>query len=331
MYRPSVAQSRFSTGAVPGGAVQEGNFRNLTDGLAGRLRRRYDSSSTDAKRVDDNINDQLGSYELAKTLKDLHITEDELFLVRQAFETAVRTDIGHDRMALGAEAFAQVATRLVRAQCKDGDMPASQVKQVVESAWKAANKDKHGLMDFRQFLTWYGSNGFSEDLLLTERDSWARSVAKQHGVKPEYVETIKRCFDVYDDDNSGKVDMAEFKQMLEKVLRVPAGLELPPSRVRFFWSELDTKRTGDGVDFEEFLAWYVKYFGDGTGSSSKRRSITGGKEIPYEAFYKQFRRIGAKHLDPPAYPVPKEECRTDLQQKEVLVPPGQARNSVGCA
>lgn len=308
-------------GFAGGGARQEGGFGKLIDGLAGSLRQRYNRASTEARRVDDNINEQLGSYELANIVKDLHMTEDETSLVRHAFETAVCRDIGRDRMALGAEAFAQVATRLLRAQCHSGDMPASRVKQAVESSWREAGKDKHGFMDFREFLVWYSSNGFAEDLLLTEQESWVRSVAKQHGVKPDYVETIKRCFDVHDDDNSGKVEMAEFKQLLEKVLRVPAGLELPPSRVRHFWSELDTKRTGDGVDFEEFLTWYIKYFGDGTGSP--KRSAVRTKEMPFEAFYRQFRRIGAKHLDPPAYPATEEEDETDLQQKVKAPAPGK--------
>lgn len=323
------SQARKATAAAAASAfaaTTQPPRASVFSGLASTLRRRYNHASTEARRIDDNKNEQLASYELAKIVKEFQMTDDEMSLVRHVFETAVYRDGGHDQMALGAEAFAQVATQLLRAQCRNGEMLAREIKQAVETSWAGAGKDTHGFMDFREFIVWYSSNGFTEDLLMSENESWVRSLAKQHGVKTDYVETIKRCFDVHDDDNSGKVEMNEFKQLLEKVLRVPAGLELPQNRVRHFWSELDTKRTGDGVDFEEFLTWYIKYFGDGTAGSPKKSGartvpIRRSVEMPFEAFYKQFRRIGAKHLDPPAYPTVEEEDETDSQQEAEAPPP----------
>mmetsp|Transcript_24511 Transcript_24511/g.40071 ORF Transcript_24511/g.40071 Transcript_24511/m.40071 type:complete len:196 (-) Transcript_24511:40-627(-) len=173
-------------------------------------------------------------------------------------------------------------------------VPTERVKSMCEWYWWDGDKDNSGTIDFREFLRWYSSNGFNEDLLLTEQQRCLRKIAKQHKVSPDYVEHIKRCFDLIDVDKSNEVDINEFKQVLYKALKVPMHLELPPSRVQYFWAEIDTDGSGQ-AGFEEFFAWWVKYF-DAKGEAD---------QMPFEAFYKQIRRIGVKYLDPPAYP-PKE-------------------------
>merc|ERR1712176_1651494 len=91
-------------------------------------------------------------------------------------------------------------------------------------------------------------------------------------------------------------DQDEFKQVLYKALRVPPNFDLPPSRLKHFWKEIDSDGSGKAV-FEEFLEWYLKYFSDGMSAKGKNNS----GRTPHEDFYKQIRRIGEKYLDPPVY------------------------------
>merc|ERR1712029_782393 len=124
-----------------------------------------------------------------------------------------------------------------------------------------------------------------------ENERWLRKIAKKHGVSPDFVEMIKRCFDSYDVDSSGEVDANEFKQVLHRALKVPSHLELPPSRVQYFWSEIDSDGSGK-TSFEEFIQWWLKHFYNSDGQ---------GFQLPFEGFYKQVRRIGPQYLDPPVY------------------------------
>merc|ERR1712048_739687 len=96
---------------------------------------------------------------------------------------------------------------------------------------------------------------------------------------------------MYDVDHSGEVDIQEFQQVLYKALKVPPHVELPRSRVKYFWSEIDEDNSGKAI-FEEFLGWWLKHFGE-TGNVGA---------LPFEDFYKKIRpRTGCCIPDPPAY------------------------------
>merc|ERR1711933_280095 len=170
------------------------------------------------------------------------------------------------------------------------------VKSITGWCWWEV-KGTGGGIEFIEFLKWYSSNGFNEELLLTEHERGIRKIAKQYKVTPDYVQSMKRCFDMYDADCSGEIEKEEFSCVLNKLLKVPAHLDLPPTRVRYFWSQIDTDGSGRAT-FEEFLEWYNKYFTMGDCMDE----LTERKMAPFEDFYKQIRRLGQKYLDPPAYP-----------------------------
>jgi hypothetical protein len=108
------------------------------------------------------------------------------------------------------------------------------------------------------------------------------SLAKKYQVSAETITYIKSCFETVDMDKSGYVEFDEFKEVLLKMMRIPKGVDLPSSRLRQYWLEIDT--SGDSrVEFEEFLRWWM----------IRRDHLT-----PYEEFYGNIRRIGRMQPDP---------------------------------
>jgi len=180
---------------------------------------------------------------------------------------------------------------LQRQGCKV-DLTEDDLTITTENHWKAIVGDR-GSLSFKEFVRWYCSYSFSEDLLLTSEEQWLRRLAKEQCVSPDYVSQMKVMFDSCDKDRSGDIGMEEFKQILCMTLKVPQHVGLPMSCVQYFWSQIDVDASGM-VTFEEFLCWRMKYF-DG-------RSDHNVKLMSYEDYYKNIRRIGPRFLDPPAYP-----------------------------
>jgi len=107
---------------------------------------------------------------------------------------------------------------------------------------------------------------------LPEAEKELRRIAKELEIPLADAETIKKEFDMYDQDGSGSIEKHEFLQVLSGLLQVEPE-EIPPGRVSDYWKELDT----DGqhsVDFQKFLEWY--YFTLGVPKNKMRRS----KRVP---------------------------------------------------
>lgn len=234
---------------------------------------------------------ELGRWELHQVARELQMSIDDVLLVKNVFDSFDEDRSG----SLDITELGQAVTRLLQVQHRDPTLSTERVKAMCEWYWwdGGKSKDDAGTISFMEFLKWYSSNGFSEDLLLTASERWLRGLAKKYGQTPEYVEVIKRCFDLYDEDGSGTVEFQEFRLILHKVLRVPSHLELPPSRIQYFWTEIDTDGSGS-VEFEEFISWWLRYFDE----RDQHRSAVA---MPFEVFYKQIRRMGPQHHDPPAY------------------------------
>mmetsp|Transcript_77567 Transcript_77567/g.186063 ORF Transcript_77567/g.186063 Transcript_77567/m.186063 type:complete len:558 (+) Transcript_77567:22-1695(+) len=140
-----------------------------------------------------------------------------------------------------------------------------------------------------EFLQWYSTYGFNEEFLLAPEMRTMRRLSRQYGIPWEEVDNVKRQFDAVDTDRSGYVDFEEFTEVLRKVLQVPAHLELPVNRARYFWKQLDIAGSGK-ADFAEFLPWWLKYFHHKDGKKMLAK--------PFEDFYKSVRNL--KNPDPPA-------------------------------
>lgn len=253
----------------------------------------FDDVRRQGRAVLNEAQDATGCWDLHCIARDQRMHIDDVLLVKSVFDS-----LDHDGSGtLDLAEFETAVLRLLDLQLKDSShVPADRVKSISEWCWWNSDRNCDGSIDFQEFIKWYSSNGFSEDLLLTDEERRLRQIARQHGVQTDFVEQVKRCFDSFDKDSSGEVDRPEFGQLLNKLLKVPPNYELPPSRVQYFWAQVDTDNSGKAV-FEEFLQWYIKNFGDTSGSDEPR------KRMPFEDFYSQVRRIRRRQLDPP---IPRE-------------------------
>merc|ERR1719188_639296 len=107
--------------------------------------------------------------------------------------------------------FEQAVVRMLELKLRDPEEASERSKHLTTWSWWDADSDQSGSITFPEFLKWYQSNGFHEELLLNENEREMRSLAKQFEITPNEVEHIKLCFDTYDTDGSGEVDINEFR------------------------------------------------------------------------------------------------------------------------
>ncbi|CAE7822433.1 unnamed protein product [Symbiodinium sp. CCMP2592] len=126
----------------------------------------------------------------------------------------------------------------------------------VSKAFRLADMTKSGDLDLQEFVTWYATFSFSEELLLGKSTKNVRDVARTLGINLLDIERYKRVFDSYDKNKSGVIEMAEFRLMVNRLLKVPAGHHLPASVVKSFWNMADSDGNGH-IDFPEFCEFYL--------------------------------------------------------------------------
>lgn len=137
-----------------------------------------------------------------------------------------------------------------------------------------------GSLPFVVFASWYSSNCFREEIILSAKESGLRDLCRKYDLDFVEVDRYKRIFDELDVDGSGKCEWEEFEPLVRKCARVPANVEIPPARLKQLWKECDADGGGD-VDFEEFMVFYRKYFD----------STSGGTSDGFESFYRSIRPV----------------------------------------
>eukprot|EP00435_Cladocopium_sp_Y103_P057471 s359_g19.t1 len=156
-------------------------------------------------------------------------------------------------------------------------------EQWVVNAYKECRASE-GPVDSEQLMIWYRDHIFNlEAFKLRKRFAAEKSgapqvtldLAKKFQCSCLDLDKMKVKFDDFDLDKSGFIDQYEFEKMMYQLLHCSSQSDFPKTRLDRFWNEADKNSDGQ-IDFEEFLEWYMKYFG------------TSYENGPMDAFYASF-------------------------------------------
>lgn len=96
-----------------------------------------------------------------------------------------------------------------------------------------------------------------------------RQLAQKHGMPVNTLEEIYSRFCEVDCDSSGVIEKDEFHLLVLKLHGARDVMDVPRSRLKFFWQEADRNGNGE-IDFDEFLDWFWSYFSKETASTFKK-------------------------------------------------------------
>lgn len=65
------------------------------------------------------------------------------------------------------------------------------------------------------------------------------------------MQDVKSAFEEFDEDGNGQIDLAEFRELVERL-----GVELEPAEAEELFDTIDVDETGL-IDFAEFEAWWT--------------------------------------------------------------------------
>eukprot|EP00928_Gymnodinium_smaydae_P080325 TRINITY_DN64047_c0_g1_i1.p1 TRINITY_DN64047_c0_g1~~TRINITY_DN64047_c0_g1_i1.p1 ORF type:complete len:518 (-),score=77.78 TRINITY_DN64047_c0_g1_i1:259-1812(-) len=154
----------------------------------------------------------------------------------------------------------------------------------VEGCFKTADRDGNGSIDIQEFCLWYAAHHFTVALSVPKETREIRALARNLGISNVDIDRYKEAFDKFDVDHSGCIDFEEFCRALNRLLRIPKGMELPLERCKSLWMKADKDGSGE-IDFEEFIEFYSLYFED-----MDTYNVDGAPD-PVLDYYKSFRRV----------------------------------------
>eukprot|EP00929_Paragymnodinium_shiwhaense_P119952 TRINITY_DN91865_c0_g1_i1.p1 TRINITY_DN91865_c0_g1~~TRINITY_DN91865_c0_g1_i1.p1 ORF type:complete len:493 (+),score=94.84 TRINITY_DN91865_c0_g1_i1:52-1530(+) len=111
-------------------------------------------------------------------------------------------------------------------------------------------------INFEDFVIWWNSVKFSEEVMVPPEDRWMRQVAKSLDISIWDVEKMHEAFKRFDTDRSGSIDRAEFKDLLHELLKCELE-QMSPAYIAYYWRQVDLDNDGV-VSFKEFARWYYK-------------------------------------------------------------------------
>lgn len=192
------------------------------------------------------------------------------------FDRYAQKCIAQTQGDLDYQKFGEIVVHILKSTGQE--LSQEDMEKRIEVSWREADRNHNGKVDFNEFVNWYSSWGFQQELLLSPRQIRCRDFAKKYDLSIDDVESVLAKFRRFDEDGSGLIEFREFEKLLCKLMKVPRGQELPANRLKHFWKEIDSDGSGS-IDFDEFLQWYIKYF-DMKGNSDYS---------PMEHFYQSVR------------------------------------------
>jgi len=185
-------------------------------------------------------------------------------------------DAGIDLGSMDDEHFGKACCRI--ADCKSLEqLPDGFLIEAMHSA----DKDGSGDIDFGEFLYFYYKFSFSEEVLIGPDERLIRAAAREHAIPYDEIGKYKYIFDQTDTNRNGRICFDEFKILINKLLKIPRGEELPVRRFKDMWREANRQSSDSDINFLQFVGWYKKYF---LGNDDP-------DESPFEAYYHNIRRI----------------------------------------
>lgn len=144
------------------------------------------------------------------------------------------------------------------------------------------------------FVSWYvqhmfiSINQYNADMELVSSNAKDYALAKRYSVSTSLVDRIKHKFQQFDSNRSGRIDYAEFSDMMKSFLGIKSNDQLDTGRLQRFWKEIDSDGGGD-VDFHEFCSWYIKHF------ASEGKDSVGPQQL-IASFYHSFNPVVQRHI-----------------------------------
>lgn len=137
-------------------------------------------------------------------------------------------------------------------------------------------------IDFDGFLLWYQANRFVEQLLITKSLRLVRDLARRHDLQFANVERIYRVFADFDVNFSGMIELPEFRALVSALLCTGKEAEISEVMFHHLWTE--ASQDAQSIDFETFLLWYSRHFGEdqrsGQGASLLREYYRSLRIVP---------------------------------------------------
>lgn len=121
-----------------------------------------------------------------------------------------------------------------------------------------ADESLNGRLDFVEFLSFFHKFCFSEEVLIPRSEREVRHLARKHGFSFLDIDALKKDFDEADRRGEGKLKHDEFIGLMTRLMKLPAGQELPDKKKKELWITA-TQGWRKQLDLDAFLGFYAHF------------------------------------------------------------------------
>lgn len=210
-----------------------------------------DKSKEEGNGDDENPDRDLSHFQAFELAKRVNLPAGQVTAAWRKFKRYDASNRGH----LTPCEFQLLLRSLLREQFP-------QVADIPRGLFTRPKDAKDKDISFAEFVSWLSEHAFAEAILLTAEQRSLRALARLDKVSIPLVEDIQRLFNAYDVNRNGYLDFEEFCELFCKIMGTSScdpRKQLPETRIKSFWMEVDSTKSGQ-VRFDEFLAWYLRYF-----------------------------------------------------------------------